>query len=387
MPSILARRGLWIAAYALVVAAFLGSVTRYYHPGLGFTAFIDFPANTHSYELPAVQNAPHFDNPASPGYDGVFYAQLAVEPLLRDAAIDRALDNPPYRARRILFSWTAYALGVGRPGWILEIYSIQNVIAWLLMAWLLCRWMRPSTPRAFVLWAGCLLSPGMLSSVRYALPDGPSALLVACAVAAAEAQRPLMAAAIVGLAGLGRETSLLASTALGTSVRRSWRTWLLVTACGVLCVLPLALWVDYLRSIYRSEALANPGQITTPLSGLLWKANLVRSEFIRSPVALTTLASGLAVVAFLAQGGWVIRELLRSGGRSAWALAGTSYLVLGLVAHVVVWEGTPGAFTRVLLPLAIAANALLAARPQASWVIIVAANLAAVPAALLFSRG
>jgi glycosyl transferase family 87 len=381
------RRGLWIAAYALVVAAFLASVTRYYHPGLGFTAFIDFPAGTHSYELPAVQNAPHFDNPASPGYDGVFYAQLAVEPLLRDAAIDRALDNPPYRARRILFSWTAYALGAGRPGWILKIYSIQNVIAWLLMAWLLCRWMRPSTPRAFVLWAGCLLSPGMLSSVRYALPDAPSALLVACAVAAAEARRPLMAAAIVGLAALGRETSLLASTALATTLRRNKRTWLILTACGVLCILPLALWVDYLRSIYRSDALANPGQITTPLSGLLWKVSLVRSEFIRSPFALTTLASGLAVVAFLAQGGWVIRELLRSGGRSAWALAGTSYLVLGLVAHVVVWEGTPGAFTRVLLPLAIAANVLLAARPQASWAIIVAANLAAVPAALLFSRG
>jgi hypothetical protein len=54
---------------------------------------------------------------------------------------------------------------------------------------------------------------------------------------------------------------------------------------------------------------------------------------------------------------------------------------------VVVWEGTPGAFTRVLLPLAIAANVLLAARPRASWAIIVAANLAAVPATLMFGRG
>ena len=381
------RRGLWIAAYALVVAAFLASVTRYYHPGLGFTAFIDFPAGTHSYEIPAVQHAPHFDNPASPGYDGVFYAQLAIEPLLRDAAIDRALDNPPYRARRILFSWTAYALGLGRPAWILQVYAIQNVISWLLMAWLLCRWMRPSTPRAFVLWAGCLLSPGLLSSVRYALPDGPSALLVACALAAAEARRPVIAAAITGLAGLGRETSLLASTALATAIGRNWRSWLLVAGCAVLCVLPLALWVDYLRSIYRADALADPGQVTTPLSGLLWKFKLIRSEFVRTPFALTTLASALAVVAFLAQGVLVIRELIQSGGRSAWALAGVSYLVLGLTAHAVVWEGTPGAFTRVLLPLAIAANVLLAARPQASWAMIIVANLAAVPAALLFGRG
>jgi hypothetical protein len=381
------RQELWIAAYALVVAAFLASVTRYYHPGLGFTAFIDFPAGTHSYEIPAVQNAPHFDNPKSPGYDGVFYAQLAVEPLLADAAIDRALDNPPYRARRILFSWTAYALGMGRPTWILQVYAIQNVIAWLLLAWLLCRWMKPSTPRAFVLWAGCLLSPGMLSSVRYALPDGPAALLVACAVVAAEARRPVAAAAMVGLAGLGRETSLLASTMLATFVRRSWRSWLLVPACAVLCILPMALWVDYLRSIYRSDALSDPGQITTPLSGLLWKLGHVWSEFTRAPLSISRLASGLAVLAFLAQGGWVVRELTRPGGRSAWVLVGASYLVLGLVTHVVVWEGTPGAFTRVLLPLAIAANVLLAARPRASWAIIVATNLAAIPAALLFGRG
>ena len=40
-----------------------------------------------------------------------------------------------------------------------------------------------------------------------------------------------------------------------------------------------------------------------------------------------------------------------------------------------------------LLPLAIAANVLLAARPQASWAMIIVANLAAVPAALLFGRG
>jgi hypothetical protein len=379
------RRGLWIAAYALAVAVFLAGVARYYHPGLGFTALINFPAEGHSYEIPAVQNAPHFDNPASPGYDGVFYAQLAVEPLLRDAAIDRALDNPPYRGRRILFSWTAYALGLGRPGWILQIYAVQNVVAWLLMASLLCRWMRPSTPRAFVLWAGCLFSPGMLSSVHYALPDGPSALLIVCAIAAAEARRPVLAAAIVGLAGLGRETSLVASTVLATFVRSNWRAWLIVGACAVLCLLPLALWLDYLRSIYRSDALANPGQITTPLSGLLWKLGVVRSELIRAPFALTTLTSASAVVAFLAQSAWVIRELAQPGARSAWAMAGASYLVLGLVAHAVVWEGTPGAFTRVLLPLAIAANVLLAARPRPSWVIIVAANVAAVPAALMFS--
>ena len=83
----------------------------------------------------------------SPGYDGQFYAQLAVEPLLRNRRLDKALDTPPYRARRILFSWTAYVLGLGRPRWILKAYALQNIIAWLLLAWLLLRWFPPSAPR------------------------------------------------------------------------------------------------------------------------------------------------------------------------------------------------------------------------------------------------
>jgi hypothetical protein len=383
------RQRLWIAAYALVVAAFLASVTRYYHSPFGFTPFIDFPAADHSSEIPAVQHAPHFDNPESPGYDGIFYAQLAADPLVQDPAIDRALDNPPYRARRILFSWTAFALGLGRPEWILQAYAIQNVVAWLLFACLLARWMPPSTPRTFVLWTGSLLSPGMLSSVRYALPDLPSALLVACALALAERRpstpvRTVIASAIVGLAGLGRETCLLAATFLGKFVGRNWRTWVLVSAGAVICVLPLALWVDYLRSIYRAEAQTNPGQVTTPFSGLLWKLGVIRQELGRAPFAWPTLVSVLAVLGFFAQGAWILREMARPRERSAWALAGASYVLLGLAAHAVVWEGSPGAFTRVLLPLTIAANVLLAARPRASWAIIVTANLSAVPAAILF---
>jgi hypothetical protein len=384
----------WIAAYALVVAAFLAGVSRYYHPPFGFTAFIDFSANNHPYEIPVVQSAPHFDNPAPGGYDGMYYAQLAVDPLLRDPAIDHALDNPPYRARRILFSWTAYGLGLGRPAWILQVYSIQNVIAWLLLAWVLCRWMPPSGPRAFVLWAGCVFSPGMIGSVRYALPDGPSALLIACAVMAAErpstslrARGPVIAAALIGIAGLGRETSLLAATILGKFIRRDWRSWLIVAGCAVICLVPLALWVDYLRSIYRSQALTNPGQVTTPLVGLVWKLKMVRAELAYAPLSFATMASAFAVMSFLAQGVWIIREVLRPADKPAWVLVGASYLVLGLLTHPVVWDGTPGAFTRVLLPLTISTNALLAARPRASWAMIVVANLGVVPSVLSWATG
>jgi glycosyl transferase family 87 len=385
--ALLARQRRWIAAYALVVAAFLAGVSRYYHPPFGFTAFIDFSPGNHPYEIPAVRSAPHFDNPGSTGYDGAYYAQLAVDPLLRDPAIDHALDDPPYRARRILFSWTAYALGLGRPAWILQVYAMQNVIVWLLFAWLLCRWMPPSGPRAFVLWTGCVFSPGLIFSVRYALPDGPSALLIACAVVAAERARPVFAAVLVGMAGLARETSLLAAILLGKFIRRDWRTWVIVAVCALICLVPLALWVDYLRSIYRSRAFTNPGQLTMPLVGLMWKLKMVRAELAHAPFSFATMTSAFAVISFLAQGGWAVREVIRREDKSAWALVGASYLVLGLIMHPVVWDGTPGAFTRVLLPLTISTNVLLAARPRASWAMIIVANLAAVPCVLSWAMG
>ena len=85
------------------------------------------------------------------------------------------MDLAPFRARRILFSWTAYALGLGRPAWILEAYALQNVVAWLMLALLLTRWLPPAAPvAALALWIACLFSHGLLWSVRFALLDGPS---------------------------------------------------------------------------------------------------------------------------------------------------------------------------------------------------------------------
>ena len=91
-------------------------------------------------EPPALKAVPHYQYPLWASYDGQFYAQRALDPLLRDPTIDRGMDLAPFRARRILFSWTAYGLGLGRPAWILEAYALQNVVCWLIIALLLVRW-------------------------------------------------------------------------------------------------------------------------------------------------------------------------------------------------------------------------------------------------------
>jgi hypothetical protein len=370
-----------VAAYALVIAAFLAAVGRYYHPAYGFTAFIEFPARGHSYEAPAVQAAPHFDHPDSGGYDGQFYAQIAVDPLLRSAATDRAIDDPPYRAHRILFSWIAFAAGLGRPAWVLQVAALENVAIWLALAALLWYWIPPKNGRAFVLWSGTLLAHGTIMSVRYALPDGLSLFLIALAVLAMEGGRPLVAGAVLGLAALARETAILAGT-MFLRVLRQRAGWKTAAWAGVLALAPLALWLDYLRSIYRSRTLAGGSHITVPFTGLASEIASIagRAGDVVSSVARDDL---LALVAFLTQAVWIVWWFIRRRETPAWAIVAASFLVLALVAHPVVWDGAPGAYTRVAMPLTMGVNILLARDPRASWWWIAFANLGIVPGIVL----
>jgi len=121
------RRGAraWVAAYLGVVAAFVATVATYYHPDFGFTRLIEFSLANHESEIAAVRDTPHYDDPASVGYDGQFYAQLAVDPLLRDPTIDAARVSAPaqmnsrrvgFMAIALLFSTHASVCGCIRDG-------------------------------------------------------------------------------------------------------------------------------------------------------------------------------------------------------------------------------------------------------------------------------
>jgi hypothetical protein len=375
----------WTAAYVAVVALFLVAVARYYHPGSGFTFFIEFPSSGHDAELAAVHQTPHYDHPGSSGYDGQYYAQIAMDPLLRDVAIDQMIDAP-YRSRRILFSWTAYAFGLGRPDWILQVFAFQNVVAWLLLAWLICRWFPPREPRMFVLWMGTLLSPGVLASVRYALPDGPSALLVAAGVALVEAGRPISSALVIGMAALGRETALLGAGVFAHLLRRDRRSWVLALGCVVLCAIPFALWFDYLRSIYRSNVFAAGSNFAAPFAGVQGKITEARREFYRAGLTLPLVVTIASLISFGAQVLCVLWACVMSPRRSSWVFAAAPFIALAAILGQPVWQGVPGAYTRVLIPLALGANAILAASPRPQWWLIGLANLGAIPAVVQFGH-
>jgi hypothetical protein len=340
-------------AFALIIL-FLLSVARFYHPGTGFTALIGFPAG-HRSEAPAMLAVPHFDYPPWASYDGQFYAQRALDPLCRDPLVDRAMDLAPFRARRILFSWTAYVFGAGRPVWIIEAYALQNVVCWLLLAWLLMRWIAPLSGRGLALWTACMFSHGLLWSVRFALLDGPSLLLIVCAVWAVEAGRPLLSALIVGIAGLGRETNILAGAA--QPIPRDRGGWVRLLVAAALVVMPLLIWEDYLRSIYRSTISAGADSLVTPVEALWfrWKQTVAA---LRSEGLLSTawLPFGLLSSLFV-QAAYV---LIQWEYKSAWWRVAVAYVALMLLLDRVLADPNTGAITRVLLPLTVGFNILLA---------------------------
>src|SRR5262249_34025125 len=108
-------------------------------------------------------------------------------------------------------------------------------------------------------------------------------------------------------------------------------------------------------------------------------------------LAATTL---LSVLALTAQAAYLI---VRRRPEDAWWRAGAGYAALFLVLGEAVWEGHPGAATRVLLPLTLAFNVLCARHRAPLWWLItgnlaVAAGLLAMkdgprdPAELAFAR-
>jgi hypothetical protein len=115
------------------------------------------------------------------------------------------------------------------------------------------------------------------------------------------------------------------------------RGWLQAARAGALAVLPFAIWLDYLRSIYRGRTLAGGAHITTPFSGLaseipsVWRP---LSDWFTAGVR----DDWFALVAFLTQAIWIVWRLTRRRKTPAWAVVGAAFLLLALLVHpVVAW--------------------------------------------------
>jgi hypothetical protein len=360
------RRRLAIAAGLAAVAVLLALVARFWHPVYGFTVFYQLDAPNDDLKIAAFRTLPVHVHRDTGGYDGLYYAQIAHDPSLRDPELPRAMDNFPYRARRILPPALAWLVGIGRPGWIIHTYAWLNVAAWLALAGILWRLLGVADARGWIAWAGVLFSAGALGSVRLALTDLVALTVLAGAMLALERGREKAGLAALALAGLARETSL---AALGGALAAPWFAWRNVLR-ALIVVAPLAAWLVYIRWT-AGPADAGWANFAVPGAGLVEKLQAAFGALATvadKPLAWATL---LATLALVAQAAFIVA---RPRPSDPWWRIGAAFAAMLLLLGTAVWEGFPGAATRVLLPLNLAVN-VLAHRARAPLAWLVAANL------------
>lgn len=354
----------YAALCVLLVAAFVVQLARFYHPVYGFTSLIQLDYSSEPTMLRELRDRPIYVYRDTGGYDGQYYAQIAVKPTLRDPALLQAVDNLGYRARRSLGSWTAWLLALGNPTRALDVYALINPFCWLVLAALLLLLFPPRSLHDVVAWSALLCSAGVLASVRFALTDLPALTLVLAAAIAVQRTRTRSATALLAAAVLARETSLLAFPIFKG---RSWRTTFIR---GVVCVLPLALWYAYIR-LTLGPGSDGWDNLTWPGVMFVKKWVYCLGDLGNEKYALLAWTTLLSMIALTVQGAWLV---LRPSWQNLWWRLGIGHVGLMLMLGWAPWEGYPGAATRVLLPMQLAFNAVVP-RTRRGLALLVVGNL------------
>jgi len=349
-------------AYLVVVAVFFSVFSSFYIPGKGFS-YLVFLGSKQPAVISELGETNYYLHKNSYGYDGQFYAQIAVDPTLRNPELLESVDNLPYRGRRILMSLSAYLMGWGNPEAVLHAYTLQNVICWVLLAVLLLWWFPPNSWQNWFRWTGVLLCAGVWASMMYALTDGPSLLLVAFGVFLIEKNKPWLAAAVLGLSGLAKETNVLSVTPfLRHEALFKPRKWPKLILQSLLVLSPLALWIFYIEKVVGLAPSEGLNNFTWPFGGWAWrlKFNAVdafsQDFFTRRGLPNLSFLCLLGLLALSVQCAFF---LLRPKWDKPWWRIGASFSLLMIVLGEAVWEGFPGASYRVLLPMQLAFNVLV----------------------------
>ncbi len=334
-----------------VLGVMLWVAVRHWHSYYGFTRFLQIDPLMAQEGLPVIRDQPIYVHDDAGSYDGGYYAQIATSPALRDPALRTSIDDLGYRARRILLSAAAWALGRGDPVAAMRAYAGINVVLWFVFAAVLWR-VFPPDGRGTLAWTLVLLSAGVLFSVRYALTDLAALLLTAGALLWVEAGRPLGAGGLLGLGALARETVVLGAAALLPGTVAEWRQRPVARLAGAvaLTLLPLAIWLAYIHDAIGGTS-SGQRNLGWPLEGWWgrWAELWGSQEVLGNP--RLQLESALEHVTLTLQ---VAYLLWRPRWSCPWWRLGAAYVLLLAVMGPAVWGGFPNAASRVLLPLTLA---------------------------------
>jgi hypothetical protein len=369
---------LWGRRYAIIYLALVirlaVEIGRWHDPHTGFSSLIDFGEQFAPRRLPALADQSLYTYARSAGYDGQFYAQLAVAGNPFDPALAVALDGPGYRTRRMLLPALVHLAGLGQPARILEIYALANLLCFLILALLLARWWFPPTDLHNLLrWVGTLLGAGMLVSVTRSLTDGPALLVIAIGARLVERNRrglgAAVGAAILGAAGLVRETSVLCAAAFAPATEPERRAWRQAILGAVLCVGPTFVWSALLSHHYGAGV--GTRNFDLPFVSFARKLGEVWRTWRDSGFNRYARTELWSVIALGTQVGFL---LLRPRLELLWWRIGAAFAVLGIFLGWAVWESSPSAAPRALLPLTLAFN-VLAPRGRRGLLLLLAGNL------------
>jgi hypothetical protein len=240
-------RALLIGVFALVPLAYF---FKQYAQRPDLTQIIQFGETFEPHLLPEVK-ALQPDIHTLGGYDGQFYAQIALDPTLRRPDLPAALDDPGTRMQRPFLPALAYTLGWGHPAAILFDYALLNLAFWFLLLAGLVRRLPVTTLRSFLALFAILFSVGTLSSLECALTDLPATTLGYLALADGE----IMAAPLIALAILTKPTMglFLFRYVVPPKTPGGWKRRLLLV---LLAAVPFVLWQLYLFYAFSVRLLA-----------------------------------------------------------------------------------------------------------------------------------
>jgi hypothetical protein len=375
------RRASWTLAYVVLAALFVMQVARLHDARTGFTPLLIFGDYFAPVRLTRLRHVPVYTYRNTTGYDGQFYAQIAVAGSPFDPELSTALDAPAYRTGRILLPVLAHLAGLGRPAWVLRAYALSNVVCWLILAWGTAWWWFPPTGfDNFVRWTGTMFGAGMMVSVTRSLTDGPALLFIALGIRCIERNRRTLGAAILGAAGLVREMSILAVSAFVPPIpseKNAWHRAFLAAAV----ILPAVLWAGILSAHYGISK-GGLGTLGIPVIAFVDECKNLGS-IIRRGNWLVARDGVYVTVAVFIQVAFVLG---RPQPALPWWRIGAVFAVVALLLSHLAWEDPVGAVARQVFPLALAFNVVVP-RTRRGLALLLAGNLTVLSASRTLDAG
>ena len=336
-------------------------------PVFGLTRFLSVGREFEQRGTAAYRAAPKYVTPARWGFDGQLYAEMALDPLLRDPQLKVALDNPPYRGHRILLPWLAWLGGLGRPARVLTAYAALNPVFWLGYVALLYAIFRGRGWAGVAGFAAMVLTCGVIASTFRALTDFPAFVLMTLAAVLGGGG----GAAALALAALTREINLFGLAGI-LEFEPPWdRAFWKNLRRGVLAAGPLALWWAYVHLRFPMPTSLAGRNFEWPFHAIFRKAvevfAVIREGGIDWPqfYKSTPLHALLTILATLTQCLYLVTH--REWRNRLWRI-GIVFVPLFVCIGYQVWY-SHFTVTRHALPITLAFNALLAARPNRRWLV------------------